>query len=133
MVIKTVYIRNIKGAAYLIDNEISDYKKYGITIFKKDGEVIQSLHDLREVGCDVVTFGQYLAPTARHKKFLPIVEYVHPDKFAMFKEEADKLGFMYVASGPLVRSSYKAGEYFMKGVIENDRDVQTSLKTYPVQ
>lgn len=100
---------------------------------EKDGEVIQSLHDLREVGCDVVTFGQYLAPTARHKKFLPIVEYVHPDKFAMFKEEADKLGFMYVASGPLVRSSYKAGEYFMKGVIESERESTKSLKTYPVQ
>lgn len=100
---------------------------------ERDGEVIQSLHDLREVGCDVVTFGQYLAPTARHKKFLPVLEYVHPDKFQMFQEEAERLGFMYVASGPLVRSSYKAGEYFMKGTIEKDRREQNKLKTYPVQ
>lgn len=100
---------------------------------EKDGEVLQTLHDLREVGCDVVTFGQYLAPTARHKQFLPILEYVHPDKFQMFQEEAEKLGFMYVASGPLVRSSYKAGEYFMKGVIEDDRGGSNKLKTYPVQ
>ena len=100
---------------------------------EKDGEVIQTLHDLREVGCDVVTFGQYLAPTARHKKFLPVLEYVHPDKFQLFQEEAERLGFMYVASGPLVRSSYKAGEYFMKGVIDSDRKKTSALKTYPVQ
>lgn len=113
----------------------SQYTKTSIMLGlgERDGEVIQSLHDLREVGCDVVTFGQYLAPTARHKKFLPIVEYVRPEKFEMFKEEAEKLGFMYVASGPLVRSSYKAGEYFMKGVIENDRIKDKTLKTYPVQ
>ncbi len=113
----------------------SQYTKTSIMLGlgEKDGEIIQSLHDLREVGCDVVTFGQYLAPTARHKKFLPIVEYVKPEKFEMFKEEAEKLGFMYVASGPLVRSSYKAGEYFMKGVIEKDRRTDKILKTYPIQ
>jgi len=86
-----------------------------------DEEIIQALKDLRDVGCDVVTFGQYLAPTNRHKKYLPIIEYVHPDRFKALEVIAVDMGFLYVASGPLVRSSYRAGEYFMKGVIEKNR------------
>ena len=73
-------------------------------------EIIKSLEDLREVGCDVVTFGQYLRPTPRH---LEMKEYVSPDLFLEYEQIANKMGFLYVASGPLVRSSYKAGEYFM--------------------
>lgn len=88
---------------------------------EKDDEVLQTLKDLKDVGCDVVTFGQYLAPTNRHKKYLPIVEYVTPEKFNYWKQIADEMNFLYCASGPLVRSSYKAGEFFMKGVIEKDR------------
>ncbi|MDC1175361.1 lipoyl synthase [Bacteriovoracaceae bacterium] len=88
---------------------------------EEDHEVQQALEDLRKVKCDVVTFGQYLAPTNRHKKYLPIVEYVTPDKFKHWEEVAKSMGFLYVASGPLVRSSYKAGEFFMKGVIEKRR------------
>jgi lipoic acid synthetase len=84
-------------------------------------EVQQSMRDLRDVGCDVVTFGQYLSPTKRHDRYLPITEYVHPDHFKMLEEQAIEMGFLYVASGPLVRSSYKAAEYFMKGVIEANR------------
>jgi len=80
-----------------------------------EDEVIQTLRDLREVGCDVVTFGQYLRPTTRH---LEMVEYIHPQQFKDLEKKALELGFLYVASGPLVRSSYKAGEFFMKGVIE---------------
>lgn len=83
-----------------------------------DEEVMQALKDLREVGCDVVTFGQYLQPTQQHLK---VVEYVHPDKFLYWKQTAESLGFLYVASGPLVRSSYRAGEFFMKGLVERER------------
>lgn len=85
------------------------------------GEIVETLKDLRKVGTDIVTFGQYLAPTARHKKFLPILEYIKPEVFDTYKEIAMDLGFLYVASSPLARSSYKAGEFFMKGVIEKDR------------
>lgn len=88
---------------------------------EKDEDVMQALKDLRDVGCDVVTFGQYLAPTNRHKKYLPIINYETPEKFAYWKSVADDMGFLYCASGPLVRSSYRAGEFFMKGVIEKDR------------
>ena len=88
---------------------------------ESEGEVRQTLRDLRSVGCDVITFGQYLAPTVRHKKHLPVVEYVHPDKFAQWQDLCYQLGFLYCAAGPLVRSSYRAGEYFMRGVIERGR------------
>ena len=84
-------------------------------------EVVQTLHDLRDVGCDIVTFGQYLSPTARHKKFLPVKEYIHPDQFDEYQKIAEEMGFVYAASGPLVRSSFKAGEFFIKGVVEKRR------------
>jgi lipoic acid synthetase len=109
----------------------SQYTKTSIMLGlnEKDEDIRQALKDLREVGCDVVTFGQYLAPTNRHKKYLPIVEYVHPGKFAQWKQVADEMGFLYCASGPLVRSSYRAGEFFMKGMIEKDKNKQIEKKS----
>ncbi|HCX65354.1 MAG TPA: lipoyl synthase [Eubacteriaceae bacterium] len=70
-------------------------------------EVMEVLKDLREVDCDVLTIGQYLAPSKEHHE---VVEYVHPDVFAAYKEEAMRMGFRYVASDPFVRSSYNAFE-----------------------
>lgn len=81
-------------------------------------EVRQTLKDLRDIECDVVTFGQYLQPRKRH---LPVEEFVTPERFKEWQKEAEEMGFLYVASGPLVRSSYRAGEFFMKGVIEKRR------------
>ncbi|MCM2280397.1 MAG: lipoyl synthase [Bdellovibrionaceae bacterium] len=81
-------------------------------------EVLQALSDLRDVGCDVVTFGQYLQPTRRHLK---VESFVSPEEFREWQTVAEGMGFLYVASGPLVRSSYRAGEFFMKGVIEKRR------------
>lgn len=79
-------------------------------------EVIQTLRDLRSVGCDVVTFGQYLQPTKRHLK---VERFVSPEEFAEWQMIAEDMGFLYVASGPLVRSSYRAGEFFMKGLLKS--------------
>lgn len=79
-----------------------------------DEQVLKTLKDLRSVGCDVVTFGQYMRPTKRHMK---VVEYVKPEKFDYWRDTALELGFLYVASGPLVRSSYKAGEAFIENVL----------------
>ncbi|MHB1261398.1 MAG: lipoyl synthase [Thermoplasmatota archaeon] len=81
-----------------------------------ESEVEGTLRDLRAAGVDIVTFGQYLRPTqkARH---LPVTEFVHPDQFAKYQRLAESMGFLYVASGPLVRSSYKAGELFLEGMI----------------
>ena len=81
-----------------------------------EAEVEECLRDLREAGVDIVTFGQYLRPSqeARH---LPVTEFVHPRQFDAYAEMARGMGFLYVASGPLVRSSYKAGELFLEGMI----------------
>jgi lipoyl synthase len=83
-----------------------------------DDEVRQAMVDARAAGVDVITFGQYLRPTSRH---IPVKEYVHPDKFAHWKKVGDDMGFLYVASGVLVRSSYKAGEYFLSNVLHERR------------
>jgi len=80
-----------------------------------DEDVRQTLNDLRNVDVDVVTFGQYLQPSRRH---LPVKEYVTPEKYEEWQIEAEGMGFKYVASGPLVRSSYKAGEFFLKNLIK---------------
>ena len=68
-------------------------------------EAREVMHDLRSVGCDIMTIGQYLQPTRDH---LPVARFYHPSEFAMLKEEGRALGFTHVESGPLVRSSYHA-------------------------
>jgi len=73
-------------------------------------EVVSAMEDLRRVGVDFLTIGQYLQPSKGH---IPVKEYVHPDVFEEYRLIGESLGFKYVASGPLVRSSYKAGEYFI--------------------
>jgi len=83
-----------------------------------DEEVKQTMLDLREVGVDCLTLGQYMQPTKRHLK---VKEYVTPDKFAYWQRVGDELGFLYTASGPLVRSSYKAGEFFLQNIVEKRR------------
>jgi lipoyl synthase len=89
-----------------------------------DEEVIQTMRDLRAIDVDVVTFGQYLRPTERH---LSVVEYVKPEKFDHFRQVGEGMGFKYVASGPMVRSSYKAGEFYLEHVIRTERE-QSSKK-----
>ena len=69
---------------------------------------------------DCVTLGQYMQPTKRHLK---VTEFVTPEKFEKFKIMGDELGFLYTASGPLVRSSYKAGEFFIKNIINKKKTV----------
>lgn len=71
-------------------------------------EVIEVMHDLRAVGCDILTLGQYLPPTPQH---YPLQEFVPPEVFASLREKALQLGFVHVEAGPFVRSSYKAAEF----------------------
>ena len=93
---------------------------------EKDDEILETLKDLRLVGCDVITFGQYLQPTERHLK---VIEYITPEKFQYWKDIADSLGFLYVASGPLVRSSYRAGEFFLEGIIRKQKENKIKEKS----
>lgn len=98
---------------------LSNARKLGYTGKTKSGimvglgeteaEVTDVLKDLREHGCQFLTVGQYLAPSKLH---VPVAEYIHPDQFIKYKETAMELGFEYVASDPLVRSSYMAHEAF---------------------
>ncbi len=73
------------------------------------------MEDLRKNNVDCLTFGQYMQPTKRHLK---VTEFVTPEKFDYWKQVGDKMGFLYTASGPLVRSSYKAGEYFIANIVK---------------
>lgn len=91
-----------------------------------DEEVLQTLKDLRRIECDIVTFGQYLQPTERH---LNVESYVTPEKFKEWQSIAEGMGFLYVASGPLVRSSYRAGEFFMKGVLNKQSKEQPTFQS----
>lgn len=114
------YRQSLEVLKYVKVRDNTRYTKTSIMLGlgETDDEVRKTLSDLRAVGCDVVTFGQYLQPRKRH---LPVESFISPDKFKEWQAEAENLGFLYVASGPLVRSSYRAGEFFMKGVVEKRR------------
>jgi lipoic acid synthetase len=86
------------------------------------GEVYQTLSDLREAGVDVVTLGQYLQPSRSH---LDVAEYVHPETFETWRRVAEEeLDFLYCAAGPLVRSSYRAGELFVDAALRDGASVE---------
>ncbi|KAG6190477.1 hypothetical protein E4U46_007877 [Claviceps purpurea] len=81
---------------------------------EQEHEVMDALRQLRGADVDIVTFGQYMRPTKRHLK---VEKYVNPTEFDMWRQRALDMGFLYCASGPLVRSSYKAGEVFIENVL----------------
>ncbi|KAF8973910.1 mitochondrial Lipoyl synthase [Flammula alnicola] len=115
-------------------------KKQGVQITKTSimlgvgetaDQVLATLKELRTVDVDVVTFGQYMRPTKRHMK---VDRYVEPAEFDNWKKVAEDLGFLYVASGPLVRSSYKAGEYYIENVLRrkaSERQASIPLSELP--
>ena len=86
------------------------YTKSGIMLGlgEQEEEVLTAMRDLRASNCDILTLGQYLQPTLKH---LPVIEFVRPEKFAEYKVQAEAMGFVHVASGPMVRSSYHADEF----------------------
>lgn len=81
-------------------------------------EVRTAMRQMREAGIDILTLGQYLRPTERH---LSVVEYVPPVQFEAYKEHGLSLGFDFVAAGPLVRSSYRAGELYLENKLKKAR------------
>ena len=89
-----------------------------------DEEIRQTLRDLRAIDVDVVTFGQYLQPTKKH---LPVKEYITPENFEEWQKEGEAMGFKYVASGALVRSSYKAGEFFLKNLLQQNKQAAAAV------
>ena len=77
---------------------------------EREEEILGSMNDLKNAQVDVLTLGQYLQPTKRH---LPVAEFVHPDQFSRYKAIGLKMGFLFVESGPLVRSSYHAERHVL--------------------
>lgn len=115
----------------LVERESTIHTKSSLMLGlgERDHEVYRTLSDLRAVGVDVVTLGQYLRPSTQH---LEVDEYVNPDVFETWKRVAEtELGFLYCASGPMVRSSYRAGELFMRALVEGqgvDRARETAQR-----
>lgn len=87
-------------------------------------EVVQALQDLHDAGTDIITITQYLRPSPRH---LPVARWVKPDEFVAFKAEAERIGFLGVLAGPLVRSSYRAGRLWAQSVLSKGRDIPAHL------
>lgn len=110
-------------------------KKMDNTIHTKSGmmlglgetheEIVQTLCDLRYAGVEAVTIGQYLRPTTT--QHLPVVEYVHPDRFAEYERIGEEMGFLFVASGPFVRSSYNAEKFSEKLMADRLSSVQLTV------
>lgn len=100
------------------DDSIYTKSSIMLGLGERDEEVIQSMEDLRAIDVDILAIGQYLRPSNWH---LPVQEYVPPSKFEHFRELGESLGFKFVASGPLVRTSYRAGEFFIENLIRRER------------
>ncbi|OCF41899.1 lipoyl synthase, mitochondrial [Kwoniella heveanensis CBS 569] len=111
-------LEEAKKGAKAAGKEILTKTSIMLGVGEREDEIHETLRRLRESDVDVVTFGQYMRPTKRHMK---VDRYVEPEEFAKWKEVAEGMGFLYVASGPLVRSSYKAGEFFIENVLKKRR------------
>jgi lipoic acid synthetase len=112
-----------------VDRESDIYTKTSLMlgVGEYDHEIYQTLSDLREVNVDIVTLGQYLQPSRSH---LDVFSYVHPDAFETWQAVAEEeLGFLYCASGPMVRSSYKAGELFVDALVRDGQSVDEARAT----
>ena len=108
--IQAKYERSLETLKYLHEGGIRTKSGIMVGLGETDEEVVETMKDLRSVGVSIMTIGQYLQPTKKH---LPVVEYVHPNRFNKFKEIGLSLGFRVVESGPLVRSSYHAEKHLV--------------------
>ena len=87
-------------------------------------EVVQALQDLHDAGTDIITITQYLRPSPRH---LPVARWVKPQEFVEFKDEAERIGFLGVLAGPLVRSSYRAGRLWAQSMLSKGHEIPAHL------
>lgn len=106
---------SVLAAVKKINPKIFTKSSLMLGIGESEEEVIGAMRNLRTVDVDILTLGQYLRPSSWH---LPVSEYVSPEKFNKLKLIGEGLGFRYVAAGPFVRSSYRAGEFFVKNVLK---------------
>ncbi|MDA8930468.1 MAG: lipoyl synthase [Bacteroidia bacterium] len=106
--VQASYKRSMAVLAYLKEKGMKTKSGIMCGMGETKEEIIQTMTDLRAAGVSIITLGQYMQPTSRHLK---VAEYVHPDTFDYYKQEGIKLGFDYIESGPLVRSSYHAEKH----------------------
>lgn len=106
--IQAKYDRSLEVLSRLKEGGCNTKSGVMLGLGETEEEIYETINDLRNAKVDVLTLGQYLQPTPKH---LPVAEFIHPDKFAQYKEFAMGLGFRYVESGPLVRSSYHAEKH----------------------
>jgi lipoic acid synthetase len=109
---------DVLRAAKRIRPDVVTKSSLMVGLGESDRELEQAIDDLRAADVDVLTIGQYLRPTTKH---LPVREYVSPSRFVALQQRALRKGFLYVASGPLVRSSYKAAEFYIEGMLRRQR------------
>ncbi len=116
---KAVYSRSLELLARAKELCPGAMTKSGVMVGlgETHAEVLEVFGDLRKAGCDILTVGQYLAPSTRHH---PVAAYVTPEEFGRYEEEGYRMGFRFVASGPLVRSSYHAEEALGAGMAEKE-------------
>jgi lipoic acid synthetase len=114
---RATYPQSLAVLKYLKSRPEGLYTKSSIMVGlgETEEELMQAFADLRGVGVDVVTIGQYLQPSPYHLK---VERFVSPEDFARYQARAESCGFLYVAAGPLVRSSYRAAEFFLRGLMD---------------
>jgi lipoic acid synthetase len=110
--IQAKYWRSMEVLKHLKENGMRTKSGIMLGLGETKEEVLQTMGDLRSNGVDVITLGQYLQPSNRH---LPVLRFVHPDEFAEYTEAGYDMGFDYVESGPLVRSSYHSERHVFEG------------------
>lgn len=110
--IQAKYHRSLEVIRRLKDGGMRTKTGIMLGLGEEKDEVLATMREVVENGCDVLTLGQYLQPTQKH---LPVARFVHPDEFAFYREEGYKMGFDYVESGPLVRSSYHSERHVFAG------------------
>lgn len=111
------YARTMRVLEMVKEIDPNIYTKSGLMLGlgETQEEVVRTLQDLRNIGVDAITIGQYLRPTMKH---LPVVEYIHPDVFKEYEKIGEEMGFAFVASGPFIRSSYNAIAFSEKVMAE---------------
>jgi lipoic acid synthetase len=105
-----IYERSLEVVGWVAQSGIRSKSGIMLGLGETEEEVIRVMDDLRSVGCEVMTIGQYLQPTLKH---LPVQEYIHPDQFEKYRKMGLEKGFRHVESGPLVRSSYRAEKHML--------------------
>lgn len=121
--IQAKYHRSLEVLRRLKDGGMRTKSGLMLGIGETQDEVLATMQHLADNGLDVLTLGQYLQPTPKH---LPVIRFVHPDEFAFYREEGYKMGFDYVESGPLVRSSYHSERHVIKGEGRNKWEAEKS-------